>query len=178
MNFEETQNKGYEEPPTKSRRGWFACGGIGCILLLVVCGGGLGLGFMMLMPVLKSMTHANTLVSSDEKVIAALGSPVTIGQFGQQRPEGNKVGLDFPVTGPKGSGTMKLDLEWKSWNKWEMTSLTVEVKDGETIDVLNSGEFDLPNIDDGMDGEGAEDEPDEEIILDDAEIPAGAANDG
>jgi hypothetical protein len=176
MNFEETQNKGYEEP-TKSKRGWFACGGVGCILLLLVCGGGIGLSVLFGLPFARTIIEANTLVSSNEKVAAALGSPVTISQPGQRPPDGNKVGLDFPITGPEGSGTMKLDLEWKSWTKWEMTSLTVEVKDGETIDVLNSDEFKMPNIDDGMEGEDMED-GEEEIILEEDVVPAGAADNG
>ncbi len=176
MNFEETENRGYEEPK-KSGRGWFACGGIGCILLLLVCGGGIGLAIMFGMPVANTLIEANTMGSSNEKVAAALGSPVTIGQPVQRTAEGNNVGLDFPISGPKGSGTMKLDLEWKSWNKWEMTSLTVEVKDGETIDVLNSDEFKLPNIDDGMEGEDMDGEVEEEIILEEDKVPAGAEND-
>ena len=176
MNFEETENRGYEEPK-KSGRGWFACGGIGCILLLLVCGGGIGLSFMFGMPVVNTIIEANTAVSSNQKVADALGSPVTIGQPVQRTAEGNNVGLDFPISGPKGSGTMKLDLEWKSWNKWEMTGLTVEVKDGETIDVLNSEEFKL-DVEDGMDNADTDDEVEEEIILDDAEVPAGAASGG
>lgn len=176
MNFEENQDKGYQEP-VKSRRGWFACGGIGCILLVLFCGGGLGLVVTMVMPFVTSITQSHTLVNADERVEAALGSPLTIGQPGQRAPEGNIVGLDFPVTGPKGSGTMKMDLEWKSMFNWEMTRLTVEVEDGDTIDVLNSDEFNL-DIEDSMDGAEMDDEIEEENILDDEAVPAGAASDG
>ena len=75
MNIE--QNDQAYEQPKKSGKGLFACGGIGCILILLLCGGGVGLIAYMVMPVFGLLAEAQTLAESNVAVQQAIGEPIT-----------------------------------------------------------------------------------------------------
>ncbi len=159
MNVEDNYDSTQEEP-RKSGKGLFACGGIGCILLLLACGGGIAAVFTMAMPLVNRLNEAQAMVSENDQVIEALGDDLTFGQPSQRtKQDGDqvKIEMDLPVSGSKASGTAKMILGWKSFSTWDLESLKVETEDGQTIDVLNSSEFNL-DVDDGMDDLSVESE--------------------
>lgn len=147
MNIE--QNDQVYEQPKKSGKGLFACGGIGCILLLLVCGGGIGLMVYMMMPVFSIMQEAQTLAAENPQVIAALGEPITFGQP-QQESQNNETGevtMSIPASGPNGSATVRFSMKFAGMT-FEKSAHTVELEDGRVIDLMGDGGFDL-DIDDG-----------------------------
>ena len=148
MNIE--QNDQVYEQPKKSGKGLFACGGIGCILMLLFCGGFVGLGAYIAMPVVSLIQEAQTLAAENPTVIAAIGEPITFDppiQEGQNNETG-EVEFRFPMKGANGGGNVffKMKLEGMSFVK---TEHRVELDSGEVIDLIgDDGGFNL-DVDDG-----------------------------
>ena len=175
MNVEEVNNPGYE-PAKSSGKKWFACGGIGCVLLVLICGGGIGISMVIGVPFAQTLTEAQSMACENQAVIDALGDPVQpVGgpaQNGDTDPDSYKFGFDIPVSGANANGKIKFTSTWKSMTEWTIDELKVEVEDGETIDVLAEDDFSL-DIDDGaMEEEGTADASADE------EEPVGAGADG
>ena len=187
MNFEETRTTGYEEP-VKAGRSWFACCGIGCLILVLICGAGTAISYFVFRDDINTAfdqmkLHAETmqLAMESNAVQEKLGEPVTIQGFAWPNPtqEGDKTRISYKLdlSGPKGKGELFVDYLIEPGAGVSRTKFEVVI-DGETIDLLSSDEFQMPDIEDGMNGEVDDDEADEEIILENEEVPAGAASDG
>lgn len=151
MNVEQAEPQTYEAPKSGgAKKGFFACGGIGCILLLLLCGGAIGMVGYSYFSFNKTFTEAKTQVESNEQVIQALGEPIEVSQQtgGFQMGEEGAVEMEFPVTGSNAEGTLLLTIKGESLFSTKIVGLTVETEDGETIDVLNSDEFGPLEVDD------------------------------
>lgn len=74
----------------------------------------------------------------DERVTAALGSPIKDGfvPSGKTKIDGasGEADIAIPISGPKGKGTLYA-VGTKSAGKWDFSKLTVQVENGETIDL-------------------------------------------
>ena len=155
MNTEDTNNPGYQQPVAKSNKGLFACGGIGCLLLFLVCGGGIAAVTYMGMGVFQVWEEAKSAVSDNKAVIDALGEPLEFGPQPVQNTEGDQaageVGWDLPVKGPNGSGTVKMITKFKSFSEWSLEGLRVDVEGGDDINVLETSEIELDIEDVGGD---------------------------
>jgi hypothetical protein len=138
------------EQPKSSGKKWFACGGIGCILLLLMCGGGIATVVAIAWPVVTIVgTDIPTRIKENPQVIAAVGEPVEVGPPEQKGQNQETVMFEFDVSGPDGNGTANAAIRWKSFSEWAIDSLTVDVDD-QTIDILASEEVEV-DIDDGDD---------------------------
>jgi len=137
------------EQPRSSGKKWFACGGIGCILVLLLCGGGIAGIVAMIWPAVNTIAQeVPAKLMESQPLIDAVGEPITVGTPVQKGQEGEAVIIfQYPVSGPEGSGTATANVRWKSFSEWSIDSLTVDV-DEQTIDVLASEEVEL-DIDDG-----------------------------
>ena len=82
----------------------------------------------------------------DDRVTAALGSPIKDGLVPSGKTSVNgasgDANLEIPISGPKGKATIYA-VGTKSEGKWEFSKLTVQVENGETID-LKGGSGQMP----------------------------------
>ena len=78
---------------------------------------------------------------NDPRVIAALGTPIKDGMVPSGKTNSNgSVGtadIAIPISGPKGKGTIYA-IGTKSGGEWEFSKLSVEIQNGETIDLKGS----------------------------------------
>ena len=149
MNIE--QNDQVYEQPKKSGKGLFACGGVGCILLLLFCGGIVGLIAYMTMPVLQIIQEAQTLAAENNQVIEALGDNINFGApvNEAQNNETGEITMSIPISGDNGSGSVKVKMKM-SGITFVKTAHTVELEDGTVIDLMSDGgDFDMPEVEDG-----------------------------
>lgn len=127
-------------PPAK-KSGCLKWGLIGCGSLLV-----LGAIFAVVLVVVvfgamkKSDVYQEALrrAQNDPAVVAALGSPVEAGMLvtGSVNVDssGGHATLDFPVSGPKGKGSVHL-VATKSGAGWDYSELTVKPENGQLINL-------------------------------------------
>ena len=150
MNIE--QNEQVYEQPRKSGRGLFACGGIGCLLMLLFCGGGMGLMAYIAVPFASSYQEAMEMAKENEAVVAAVGEPIEFGQptNQSQNPDTNEVEMEIPITGPNGSANLIMTIKFENFSLQEK-GLKVELEDGQIIDLRADDKFELPDVEDGMD---------------------------
>lgn len=141
----------YQPPPPPQRSWWsrnwkWALPVGGCLLPLVLCGGG---GLIFFFGVYGAITGA--IRSSDAysegmararanpEVVAALGEPIESGfwiggNIETSGPSGT-VDVSIPISGPKGSGTLYVE-GTRSANRWQYSTMAVEVPGRSTpIDV-------------------------------------------
>ena len=75
---------------------------------------------------------------NDRRVVAALGTPIKDGMVPSGKTNSNgSVGtadLAIPISGPKGKGTLYA-IGTKSGGEWEFSKLSVQIQNGETIDL-------------------------------------------
>ncbi len=154
MNNEFESNQGavnQTAPPAKKSK-WIWILPIGCLGILLCCGGG-GFGLVMYfaLPFMQELGVAKDTIANSEQVQEMVGTPVTVGDPVSQRQEqdGEKVQMFMilPIQGDKGRGEAEVELIMnpESW-EWSMESINVTV-DGETVDITDEGDFTL-DIDD------------------------------
>jgi Cytochrome oxidase complex assembly protein 1 len=138
-------------PPPTPRPGWWSRNWkwfvpTGCLtfialgVLFVVC------VIFLVFGVLKSSDvyrRALERAKSDDRVIAALGTPIREGMFTSGKinatgPAGD-ANIAIPISGPKGKGTIYV-VGTKSAAEWTFSKLTVQVDGGETIDLVTGSE--------------------------------------
>ena len=153
-----------------SRKKWWMIGGCGCFMVILLCGGGIGIfGFMVAKPLLDIVQESQAFVRTSEVVADAVGEPVAVAD--QQNPSMPATYTEdgvtvqewrFAVEGSKTTGTLVLKIAQKEAFKFERKSLSLELDDGTVIDLDPEEEFNL-DIDTGDDQD-----PDDDQDLDDA----------
>ena len=128
------------EPPKKSRS-WLWFGGCGCLVVLLLCGGGIAALAVPAMGVFQAISEAQSMAQESAEVQAAIGSPVEFGPPAQSQ-DGQTITYEFPMTGPDGSATLTMKMQ-VSFSASENQEVVVELEDGTKIDLLNSEEFNL-----------------------------------
>src|SRR5947207_4534450 len=75
---------------------------------------------------------------SDQRVVAALGTPISEGMFTSGKTSVNgpsgEADIAIPISGPKGKGTIYA-VGTKSAGKWEFSKLAVQVDGGDLINL-------------------------------------------
>jgi hypothetical protein len=146
MSINQAPASSYTPPPPAAqpakKSGCLKWGLIGCGSLLV-----LGAIFCVVIVVVvfgamkKSDVYQEALkrAQSDPAVIAALGAPIEAGLMvtGSVNVDtsGGHATLDFPISGPKGKGTVHC-VATKAGEKWDYTELTVTPANGAKIDLM------------------------------------------
>jgi Cytochrome oxidase complex assembly protein 1 len=135
-------------PPRKNwwSRNWKWLVPTGCLSLIalatmfVVC-----IAFFVF-SILKSSDAYKSAVArakSNQRVVAALGTPIQEGMFVSGKTNVNgpsgEADLGIPISGPKGKATIYV-VATKSAGEWTFSKLTVKVDGGETIDLNQNGE--------------------------------------
>lgn len=165
MNIQEVSNPGYEQqqPGAKSRKGWFACGAIGCLVMFLVCGG--AIAFLAVIGVGASQTieQARSTVQESQVVKDALGEPVTFKNVTPEWTVGQEgeVEFEFPVEGPDGEGIAYIRMKQVSLTQFDNVGIEFKAKGSEEkIDIMNSNELELDiedvGLEDDFDDVGAE----------------------
>ena len=134
-------------PPSWWSRNWKWFVPTGCCLTPLVLGGAFA-AFVVLVifGALKQTDVYQTAVAaakSDQRVIAALGTPISEGWWlsGNTEVSGGtgEANLSIPISGPKGKGTIYA-VASKSAGNWTFSKLVVKIdSSGETIDLASSG---------------------------------------
>jgi hypothetical protein len=133
------------EPAQRSwwNRNWKWVVPVGCLTPIICCGGFVGVivtiafGAIKSSDVYKDSVHRAT---ADARVIELLGDPIEPGllaggNINIQNDTGN-ANLAIPLSGPKGSATLRVIAE-KKGGQWHPSTLEVESADGSTnIDLL------------------------------------------
>lgn len=160
MNIEEVSNPGYEQPQqpvTKSRKGWFACGGIGCLVLFLICGGAIGGIAYISVGVFQVFEEAKSMVAENQSVKDALGEPIRFEpQFSDYSTSsgGQVVELEWPLEGADGEAVAVIEMKAASITQFEIVGLKVKINDtDQEIDVLESSDIEVDIEDVGMDEE-------------------------
>ena len=176
MNIEEVNNPGYEKP-RKSGRSWMACFGIGCVVLLVLCGVGAvityftaGPQFMALFDQMQIQQQNLVMAMESDLVKEKLGSPVTpiveiVAPDVSEDGEAQLITTRQKLQGPNGEGYLVSQIRIEPGVETEQIKLYLEV-DGEEFDLMDmDSDFDL-GVDDGdgeMEGDGVELELEEPV---------------
>jgi hypothetical protein len=147
MEIDEQKFPGYEQPP-RSGRNWFACCGIGCLLLFLVCGAGAAIFYFMAGDYFKMFfefvkLHSETVANSVELEVVQqkLGKPVKIVR--QSTPNIEQKG-EFSILlksrtdleGSTASGVLNADYLLEPGKPVHRTTYNLEV-DGEVFDLTN-----------------------------------------
>jgi hypothetical protein len=125
--------------PQKSGGGkkWLAFGCGGCLVLIIL--GALGMGAVMYfgLGALKSTDVYKTALQRAQdspEVQAALGTPIEAGFMlgGSMKNENGHGSADFnfPISGPKGEGTVFATATMEPGGSWQYSKLQVHVKNG------------------------------------------------
>ena len=132
---------GYEPPigsvpPQKKGNKVWIFAGVGCLIVSLLCVGGLGVaGYMasgVIASVFAEITAGTDAIQNSAEVQAELGSPLTVQQGGgQPKQSGQTMFVDGIVTGPEGSGTFSIELSTDG-KTFTTESITVEAN-GKTI---------------------------------------------
>jgi len=124
-------------------RNWKWVVPVGCLTLVLVCGGLPTLLFFVIVGSIKSSdayTEALAKAKANEEVKTLLGEPIEAGfwvngSIEVSGPSG-KADLAIPISGPKGSATLYV-VATKTAGKWQYSKLEVAPKDsGARIDLL------------------------------------------
>jgi hypothetical protein len=118
-------------------RNWKWVVPVGCLLPLVVCGGGVALIAYFAFNLLQSTEpylDAVAKAKASPAVVAALGEPIQEGRFvgGSFKVrhingvETGEVNFAIPLSGPKGSGTLRV-IGTKAGGKWTYSVMDVTV---------------------------------------------------
>lgn len=128
-------------PPKKNRLLLF--GGIGCSLLLLLCGGGLLVagyfGFSILELAKPEFSAAQAMIESSEEVQSELGSPLTVSGLQSYGRTPTNLQMSGSVEGPNGAGTFTVNLKIEDLKTVTTESIIVEAN-GKTINVDNDME--------------------------------------
>ncbi len=180
MNVEEI-NPGYDQPQ-KSGRSWFACFGIGCVVLFLLCGAGAAVTYFVAgdyvkMAIEQGQMHAETLSTAmeNETVREKLGDNIQPDPFAMptQTPgEGQAMTTTYavPLNGSNGSGTLNVEYVIEPGKPVQRTMFNVEI-DGEIIDMMDSDGMEL---DIEVPSEAGSDSEEEGSVSAEEEEPVGA----
>jgi len=139
-------------PPTKKGNKVWIFAGVGCLLVALLCMGGLGVVGYLGMGVAAEMTAAQDSIANSPAVQAELGSPLEI-QPPAQSTRGQEVILSGDVSGPEGSGTYSITFSAEGASI-KTKSITVEAN-GKTIvvgDELGEIEEELGDLESELEG--------------------------
>ena len=132
------------EPKKKSNKLWIF-GGMGCLLMVLLCVGGLGVAFYFGQDLAQEMVNVTFAIEASPEVEAEVGSPVTVTVASMGQPEtvdGEMyTTLSGTVSGPDGNGVFKA-LFTRDGVDYELKSLTVDVNDKQ-IEISDEEELDL-----------------------------------
>ena len=95
-------------PPKKGNKIWIFAG-VGCLLVSLLCMGGLGFVGYLGMGVAAQMTAAQDSIINSPELQAELGSPLTITSMTNGNEGGEPV-ISGTVSGPDGDGTYRMVL--------------------------------------------------------------------
>lgn len=112
---------------------WLA---IGCVVLLLV-GGGCVVGGYLLLRGLGSELYKDSVgkLQKHTVVVEKLGEPLKFGTLSNVNINNDKGSVTFPVTGPKGAGTVTVT-GTKTDGEWKIDNIIVTItKTGEVINV-------------------------------------------
>ena len=130
------------QPPQPPQRSWWSRNWkwalpVGCLLPIVLCGGGfLALVFLIFGAVTGSIKASDAYMEgmararANPEVVAALGDPIEsgfwiTGNISVEGPSGN-VDVSIPISGPKGSGTLYV-VGTRSAGRWQYSTMEVEI---------------------------------------------------
>jgi len=145
---------GIVPPPKKGNKIWIFAG-VGCLLVSLLCLGGLGIVGYVGYGVYGEMEGAKDSIANSQAVQAELGSPIEVG-IQSQAPQGQEVILKGSVKGPKGSGTYRITLVRESSTSLSTKEITVDAN-GKTIvvgDELSEIEEELGDLEELNLGDG------------------------
>ncbi len=123
-------------------RNWKWLVPLGCLTPLVVCGGGITLIVVVVFGAMKSSDvykEALERARSSAEVKALLGEPIEPGMMVsgniEVKNDTGKADLSIPISGPKGSATIRAVADKKA-GKWEYSTLeVVPAGGGKNIDL-------------------------------------------
>lgn len=129
-------------PPPAKKTGCLKIALIGCSIIVVL---GVACVAVLVLVVFGAIKHSDVYkgalnrVSSDPRVIAALGQPVEAGWYvtgnvNISNGKGN-ANITFPISGPKGKARVEV-VASNDGSRWEYSTLTVTPANGPPIDVL------------------------------------------
>ena len=144
-----------QTPNSGSGKTWWVLGGVGCLFLLLCCGGGGVLIGLPAMGIIQAQTSAFATITESQAAQDLLGTPIEVGEPTNAQQNGKNVTMVIPVSGPKGSGTATVTITPKGIMDFPVTSIILKTDDGEEVDLLNSDEFNI-KIEDPGDFEGDE----------------------
>ncbi len=144
-------------PPKKGNKIWIFAG-VGCLLVSLLCMGGIGIAGYMASGVIASafaeITAGTDAIQNSVAVQAELGSPLTIEQSGQPQQDGHEgLSVNGVVSGPEGSGNFSIQLSTDG-KTFTTKSITVDVN-GKTIvvgDEVNEIEEELDDLELELEG--------------------------
>jgi hypothetical protein len=128
-----------DQPPRRNwwSRNWKWALPVGCLLPILVCGGGFAAFFFLVYGVVTgaikssdAYEEAMTRARANAEVRAALGEPIESGFWisGSINVDGSSGNVDvsIPISGPKGSGTLYV-VGTKSAGRWQYSTMEVEI---------------------------------------------------
>jgi Cytochrome oxidase complex assembly protein 1 len=127
------------QPPQRSwwSRNWKWALPVGCLLPIVLCGGGFVLFFSLIFGAVTGAIRNSdayqegmSRARSNPDVVAALGEPIESGfwisgSINVDGPSGN-VDVSIPISGPKGSGTLYI-VGTRNAGRWQYSTMEVEI---------------------------------------------------
>ena len=148
-----------------SGRKWWLFGGCGCVVLLLLCGGGgLGAFFWIGKPTIDLMNENLTLARSSEAIKEALGEPIELDEQPDVSNEtvGGKALLEcrYRIKGSKASGKLVIRAIMNKMPVWDRESMVLILDDGTEIDVDPDADLKVDinfgGVNPGGDGSGDE----------------------
>ena len=149
-----TPPMGHMEQKPSSKK-WWMFGGCGCVVVLLLCGGGvLGMFLWVGKPLMDLMNENLTLARSSVAIQEALGDPIELDEnpaVANEAVEGRPVViLTYQVKGSDASGEVVIRATMEEDFSWSRESMLLILEDGTEIDVDPDAELDL-DIDTGDD---------------------------
>ena len=117
------------------------------MVVFLGCAGIIGLFSIPALSTMGAISEAQALAMESQAVKDVVGEDIKIGAPTQSQ-QGQDVTMKFPLSGSDGEGTLVLALHYNSLWDIETTVLNVEFDDEETVDLLNSDEFNVVVEDD------------------------------
>ena len=128
-----------QPPPQRSwwSRNWKWALPVGCLLPLVLCGGGILVFVFVIYGAVTGAIRSSDAYQegmnrarSNPEVVAALGEPIESGfwisgSINVNGPSGN-VDVSIPISGPKGSGTLYV-VGTRNAGRWQYSTMEVEI---------------------------------------------------
>jgi hypothetical protein len=130
-----------DQPPPPQRswwsRNWKWALPVGCLLPLLLCGGGAVLFVFVIYGAVTGAIKSSDAYSegmararANPEVVAALGEPIESGfwisgSINVNGPSGD-VDVSIPISGPKGSGTLYI-AGTRSAGRWQYSTMAVEI---------------------------------------------------